>query len=208
VNHPRYSKAALTAALQSCAALVVVCVLTVGFMSSRRSAAEHRDDVAQQHIRGAKARLAQANEHRDLSEKYQDRYDQLMREGLAVRFDRAVAGDWFEAAIPPMVPGEIDHYVIGKDTPYAGPETADLSAFRVISHRLDFAATVSDEDQFADLTRSIGDRVPGTTAQEACSLARNRDSSGGAALLTVRCALIWYEFSAGNTDLAANSNGN
>jgi len=219
-THPRYSKAALTRTLQSCVALAVVCVLMVGFMNSRRTAAENRGVMAEQHVQSARARLDTANAHRELLAKYRDRYNLLIREGLTVRFDRAVAGDWFEAAIPRMAFGEIDGYVIGKNVPYAGPETAELSAFHVTSHRLDFSATVADEDEFADLMSSIGSRLPGTAAQEGCSLVRHSESTGssptpsggglkpgGDAVLAVRCALIWYEFSAGNADLAANSAG-
>ncbi|MDB6085706.1 MAG: hypothetical protein JWN43_3587 [Gammaproteobacteria bacterium] len=210
-NRPRYSKAALTRTLQSCGALVAICVVMVGFMSARRTAAENRGMMGEQHIHDARARLDTANAHRDLLANYGSRYDQLIREGLTVRFDRAVAGDWFEAAIPRMIFGEIDGYVIGKNMPYAGPETAELSAFHVISHRLDFAATVADEDEFTGLMSSLGSRLPGTAAQEGCSLTRHRESRGGSvepnggAMLAARCVLIWYEFSAGNADVAANS---
>jgi hypothetical protein len=176
-------------------------------MSTRRAAAEHRNELAEQRTQIARARLDRANENRTLIDTYRDRYDRLVSEGLLVRFDRAVAGDWFDAAIRTRRVGVIDDYVIGKDAPYAGPETAELTAFHVISHRLVFTATVADEDEFADLMNSIEKRVPGTTAQEACSLSRNRQSSGGAAPLAARCALIWYEFIPSNTDLAANAPG-
>jgi hypothetical protein len=207
MNRPRYSKAALKTTLQACTVLLAACVLIVGLMSTRRTAAEQRDALAEHHVQDARARIARANEHRELIEKYQDRYNQLVREGLTVRFDRAVAGDWFEAAIPALAVGAIDSYVIGKNMPYAGPETVELTAFRVVSHRLDFTATVADEDEFADLMSSIEKRVPGTTAEEACSLIRNRQSSGFAELLAAHCGLIWYEFTPSNTDLTANASG-
>jgi hypothetical protein len=207
MNRPRYSKAALRTTLQSCTVLVVVCALVVGLMSTRRTAAKHRDELAEHHVQNARVRLERAKEHRELIEKYQDRYNQLVREGLTVRFDRAVAGDWFEAAIPTTGFGAIDSYVIGKNAPYAGPEIDSLTAFRVVSHRLDFTATVADEDEFADLMSSIGKRVPGVTAQEACSLIRNRQSSGGAELLAAHCGLIWYEFTPSNAGLTANASG-
>jgi hypothetical protein len=208
MNRPRYSKAALKTTLQSCTVLVIVCVLLVGYMSTRRTAAQHRDELAEHHVQNARARLERANEHRELIEKYQDRYNQLVREGLKVRFDRAVAGDWFEAAIPAMAFGAIDYYVIGKNTPYAGPETVQLTAYRVVLHRLEFTATVADEDEFADLMSSIEKRLPGTTAQEACSLIRNRQPSGGVESLAAHCGLIWYEFTPGDTDLTADASGN
>jgi hypothetical protein len=207
MNSSRYSKAALKTTLQLCLGAVVACALVVAFMSQRLTAAQHRYELAEQLVRTARARLAQANEHRALIEQYEHRYEQLVREGLTVHFDRAVAGDWFEAAIPPTEFGAIDNYVIGKSAPYAGPETAGLSAFRVVAHRLDFTATVAHEDEFVDLMDTLEKRVPGTTAQEGCSLTRHRESSEGAETLAVGCALIWYEFTNDRAELAANSGG-
>jgi hypothetical protein len=204
MKSPRYSKAALKTTLQLCAASMIVCALLVGFMSTRRAAAERRSQRADQEIQAARGRLEQATDHRALIDKYQDRYQQLVREGLKVRFDRAVAGDWFEAAIPTTAAGLVDNYVIGKDSPFTGPETADLTAFRVVSHRLDFTANVAHEDEFADLMTTIERRVPGITAEEACALTRNRESAVGAQPLTVRCALVWYEFTTGSAEPAAN----
>lgn len=200
---PRYSKAALHRTLQCCAAAIVVCVLAAGFASARRTAAQHRNDLAAQSVRAARARLDRANEHRELIGKYADRYRQLVREGLLVRFDRAVASDWFEAAINAGNGARIDSYVIGKDALYMGSAAAQLTAFRVVSHRLDFNAAAADEDEFADLMRSIEKRVPGTTAQEACSVTRDRDSNE----LALHCALVWYEFAPSNTELAADQSG-
>jgi hypothetical protein len=204
MKSPRYSKAALKTTLQLCAASMIVCALLVGFMSTRRAAAERRSQRADQEIQAARGRLEQATNHRALIDKYQERYQQLVREGLKVRFDRAVAGDWFEAAIPTTAAGLVDNYVIGKDSPFTGPETADLTAFRVVSHRLDFTANVAHEDEFADLVTTIERRVPGITAEEACALTRNRESAVGAQPLTVRCALVWYEFTTSSADPAAN----
>ena len=200
---PRYSKAALHRTLQYCAAAIVVCVLAAGFASSRRTAAQHRNDLAAQGVRAARARLDRANEHRELIDKYADRYRQLVREGLLVRFDRAVASDWFEAAINAGNGARIDSYVIGKDALYVGSAAAELTAFRVLSHRLEFNAAAADEDEFADLMRSIEKRVPGTTAQEACSVTRDRDSDE----LALHCALVWYEFAPSNTELTADQSG-
>ena len=200
---PRYSKSALHRTLQCCAAAIVVCILAAGFASTRRTAAQQRNELAAQRVRAARARLDLANEHRVLIDKYRDRYQQLVREGLLVRFDRAVASDWVEAAINARNRVRIDRYVVGKDALYAGPDTAELSAFRVVSHRLEFNATAADEDEFADLMNSIEKRVPGTTAQEACSVARDR-SSGEAEELALHCALVWYEFAPSNTELTAN----
>jgi t-SNARE complex subunit (syntaxin) len=201
---PRYSKAALHRALQCCAAAIVVCVLAVGFVSARRTAAQQRNERATQRAQTAKSRLDAANQHRILIDKYRDRYQQLVSEGLLVRFDRAVASDWFEAAISAKNGARIDGYVIGKDALYAGPGTAELSAFRVVSHRLEFNATAADEDEFADLMNSIQKRVPGTTAQEACSVTRDRLSSGDAEALALHCALVWYEFAPSSTELTAS----
>jgi len=207
MNAPRYSKAALHRTLQCCVAAIVVCVLAVGFSSTRRTAAQHRNELAAQRVRAARTRLNLANEHRVLIDTYQNRYQQLVREGLLVRFDRAVAGDWFEAALSARSRATIDGYVIGKDALYAGPDTAGLSAFRVLSHRLEFNATAADEDEFADLMNSIEKRVPGTTAQEACSVVRDLESSGDPEALALHCALVWYEFAPSNTELTANQSG-
>jgi hypothetical protein len=204
---PRYSKAALHRTLQCCVAAIVICVLAVGFSSTRRTAAQHRNELAAQRVQAARSRLDRANEHRVLIDKYRDRYQQLVREGLLVRFDRAVASDWFEAAINARNGARIDSYVVGKDALYAGPDTAELSAFRVVSHRLEFNATAADEDEFADLMNTIEKRVPGTTAQEACSVARDRQSSGDAEALALHCTLVWYEFAPSNTELTANQAG-
>jgi hypothetical protein len=204
MKSPRYSKAALQITLQLCVASIVVCALMVGSMSTRRAAAERRSLLADQEIQNARSRLERATDHRALIDKFADRYRQLVREGLNVRFDRAVAGDWFEAAIPTTAVGVVDGYVIGKNSPFSGPETADLTAFRVVSHRLDFSATVAHEDEFADLMTSIERHVPGTTAEEACSLTRNREWVVGARPLTVRCALVWYEFTTSSADPASN----
>jgi t-SNARE complex subunit (syntaxin) len=201
---PRYSKAALHRTLQCCAAAIVVCVLAVGFVSARRTAAQQRGERAAQRAQTAKSRLDIANQHRILIDKYRDRYQELVREGLLVRFDRAVASDWFEAALSAKNGARIDGYVIGKDALYAGPGTAELSAFRVVSHRLEFNATAADEDEFADLMNSIQKRVPGTTAEEACSVTRDRQSSGDAEALALHCALVWYEFAPSNTELTAS----
>jgi hypothetical protein len=183
---------------------MVVCVLAVGFVSARRTAAQQRGERAAQRAQTAKSRLDIANQHRVLIDKYRDRYQDLVREGLLVRFDRAVASDWFEAALSAENGARIDGYVIGKDALYAGPGTAELSAFRVVSHRLEFNATAADEDEFADLMNSIQKRVPGTTAEEACSVTRDRQSSGDAEALALHCALVWYEFAPSNTELTAS----
>jgi hypothetical protein len=203
----RYSKAALHRTLQVCAAALVVCVLAAGFASTRRTASEHRKELAAQGVRAARARLDRADEHRMLINKYADRYRQLVREGLLVRFDRAVASDWFEAAINAGNGARIDSYVIGKDAMYAGSDAAQLSAFRVVSHRLEFNATAADEDEFAGLMNSIEKRVPGATAQEACSVARERQPTGDADELALHCALIWYEFAPSNTEVTASQPG-
>lgn len=199
-----YSKAALGRTLQCCVAAVVICVLAIGFASTRQATAQHRSDVAEQGVRNARMRLARANEHRGLIDTYSGRFEQLVREGLLIRFDRAVAGDWFEAAIRGRHRALIDDYTIGKDALLTGPVTADLNAFRVVSHRLDFRATASDEDEFADLMNSIEKRLPGTTAQEGCSVSRVREAGSDGDALSLHCALVWYEFAPSNTDLAAN----
>lgn len=203
----RYSKAALRTTLQLCAAAIVVCVFAVGSMSTRRTAAEQRDALGTRHIQSARARLARASEQLSLIHRYQDRYRQLVREGLTVRFDRSVAGDWFDMAIHTIPVGAIDDYMIGKDVAYAGPETADLTAFRVVAHRLEFNASAADEDEFAELMSSLEKHVPGTTAQETCSLTRNRESTEGAPPLALKCALIWYEFTPSNAVLSATVAG-
>jgi hypothetical protein len=190
----RYSKASLRSTLLWCSAAVLACGLTAGFMNLWDARAAHQRELAAQGIHHARARIEQANAHRALIDQYKDRYASLLHEGLTVRFDRSVAGDWFDQAVRGVRSGVIGDYVIGKDIPYAGPETAQLAAFQVISHRLDFNATVADEDEFADLMGTIEKRVPGTTAQEACSLTRTLHSSDAEAELALHCSLVWYEF--------------
>jgi len=204
---PRYSKTALKRTLQWCAASVVVCVIAAGFASTRRTAAQHRHDLAAEHIQMARSRLNTANDHRVLIDDYGDRYAQLVREGLLIRFDRAVASDWFETALRARRGAVIGDYVIGKDALYGGAETAELTAFRIVAHRLDFNATLADEDEIADLMGSIEKRLPGTTAQEACSIARNPQARDDAEALNLHCALVWYEFAPSNTDLTASQSG-
>src|SRR5277367_2723996 len=156
----RYSEAALRTTLQLCAAAILACALTVGFASTRRTAAEQRNELGAQHIQSARARLARANDQLDLIEKYQGRYRQLVSEGVMVRFDRSIAGDWFDMAIGSSHAGSVDQYMIAKDVPYAGPETSGLTAFHVVAHRLEFDAGVADEDAFVELMSSIQKHVP------------------------------------------------
>jgi hypothetical protein len=52
--------------------------------------------------------------------------------------------------------------------------------------------------------RSIETHVPGTTAQEACSLTR-AVASDSMQPLAVRCALVWYEFAPHDTVLEATA---
>jgi hypothetical protein len=203
----RYSKTALKMTLQGCAVSIVVCAIAVGFASTRRTAAQHRNELAAQQVHMARSRLDTANEHRVLIDDYGDRYAQLVREGLLIHFDRAVASDWFETALRARRGAVIEDYVIGKDALFGGSETAELTAFRIVSHRLDFSATAADEDEFADLMSSIQKRLPGTTAQESCSVARNRGSRDEAEGLSLHCALVWYEFAPSNTELTASQSG-
>jgi hypothetical protein len=189
----RYSSAALSMTIKGCVAAIVICVLLVGFMHSRRAASEQRSETAAQHIVIARAQLSRANERQALVEKYLGPYDRLVREGSMQRFDRAAAGDWFEAAIRGPGAAAVDSYLIGKDTPFSGAESAELTAFQIISHPLEFTAKVNNEDDFVELMRMIETRVPGTTAEEACSLTRGL-ASDSMEPLAVRCALVWYEF--------------
>jgi hypothetical protein len=207
LKYPRYSKTALTRTLQWCAASVVLCAVAVGFASSRQTAALHRHDLAAANVQVARSRLGMANEHRALIDEYGDRYAQLVREGLLIRFDRAVASDWFETDLPARHGAVIDGYVIGKDALFSGSEAAGLTAFRIVSHRLDFSASLADEDEFADLMSTIQKRLPGTTAQEACSVTRNVQARDYSDALNLHCALVWYEFAPSNTELAANQPG-
>jgi hypothetical protein len=200
----RYSQASLLATLRMCAGAVLVCALIVGFMSTRRAAAERRNEISAQRIREARGRLDRANESWTLVAAYANRYQELIREGLTARFDRAVAGDWFESALRARDLGVVDGYFIGKDVPYTGPESTGLTAFRIVSHRLEFTGTAADEDEVVDLMDSLENHVPGTTAQEACSLTRHRESNGGNELLELRCAMIWYEFAPNDNALTAN----
>jgi hypothetical protein len=202
----RYSAAALAATLKCCVAALIVCILLIGFMRAARRAAEHRNELASQRIQVARAHLDRANERRALVEQYLGPYNQLVQEGSMQRFDRAAAGDWFEAAIRGPVERAVDGYVIGKDAPYVGHENAELSAFRIVSHPLEFTATVEDEDEFADMMKSIETRLPGTTAEEACSLHHDRES-GRNEPLAVRCEVIWYEFAPHDAILGANARG-
>jgi hypothetical protein len=203
----RYTAAALTATIKYCVIALIVCILLIGSMRARRSAAEHRDEVAAQHIRTAKANLDRANERRALTEKYLAPYNRLVHEGSMQRFDRAAAGDWFEAAIRGPEDGAVEGYVIGKDVLYAGAENAELTAFRIISHPLEFTARVDDEDEFVDLMKSIEARLPGTSAAEACSLSRDRESGLKVEPLAVRCNVVWYEFAPPDAALSANAGG-
>ncbi len=190
----RYTAAALAATIRYCVVALIVCMLLIGFMRARRSAAEHRDDLAAQHIRMARAHVDSANERRALTQRYLGPYQRLVREGSLQRFNRAAAGDWFEAAIRGPARSAVDGYVIGKDVPYAGTESAELTAFRIISHPLEFTAKVDDEDEFVDLMKSIETRLPGTSAAEAL-LAEPRSRFGPELEpLAVRCNVVWYEF--------------
>jgi hypothetical protein len=202
----RYSAAALAATLKCCVAALIVCILLIGLMRARRSAAEQRNELASQHIQIARAHLDRANERRALVEQYLGPYNRLVQEGSMQRFDRAAAGDWFEAAVRGPVGRSVDGYVIGKDAPYAGDENAGLTAFRIISHPLEFTATVDDEDEFAAIMKSIETRLPGTTAEEACSLTHDHES-GRNEPLAARCKVIWYEFAPNDTVLSANAQG-
>jgi hypothetical protein len=207
MKSPRYSAAALATTMKYCVGAILVCVLLIGFVRARRSAAEQRNALAAQHIQVARERLEHANQYRALVEKYLGPYNRLVREGSLRRFDRAAAGDWFEAAIKGQQDGAVDSYSIGKDAPFAGTEGAELTAFRIISHPLEFAATVPDEDEFAALMTSIASQVPGTTSLEACSLALDR-KTGRVEPLAVRCSLVWYEFAPNDGALAVNTAGN
>jgi len=200
----RYSSAALSMTIKSCVAAIVICALLVGFMHTRRAAAEQRNELAAQHIVIARAHLSRANERQALVEKYLGPYDRLVREGSMQRFDRAAAGDWFEGAIRGPGAAAVDSYLIGKDTPFSGAESAELTAFQIISHPLEFTAKVNNEDDFVELMRSIETRVPGTTAEEACSLTRGL-ASDSMEPLAVRCALVWYEFAHHDTVLEAST---
>ena len=201
----RNTAAALAATIKYCGAGLIVCILLIGIMRARRSAAEHRDDLAAQHIRIARANVGLANERRALSEKYLAPYNLMVHEGSMQRFDRAAAGDWFEAAIRGPQDGAVDGYVIGKDVPYVGVENAELTAFRIISHPLEFTAKLDDEDEFVDLMKSIESRLPGTNAAEACSLSRDRESGLSMEPLAVRCNVVWYEFAPADAALSANA---
>jgi hypothetical protein len=201
----RNTAAALAATFKYCVAALIVCVVLIGIMRARRSVAEHRDELAAQHIRVARASLDRANERRALTEKYLAPYNRLVQEGSMQRFDRAAAGDWFEAAIRGPEEDAVDAYMIGKDVPYAGAESAELTAFRIISHPLEFTAKVDDEDEFVALMKSIETRLPGTSAAEACSLSRDRESGLSVEPLAVRCSVVWYEFAPADAALSANA---
>lgn len=203
----RYTAAALAATIRYCVVALIVCMLLIGFVRARRSAAEHRDDLAAQHIRMARAHVDSANERRALTQRYLGPYQRLVREGSLQRFNRAAAGDWFEAAIRGPASSAVDGYAIGKDIPYAGTESAELTAFRIISHPLEFTAKVDDEDEFVALMKSIETRLPGTSAAEACSLSRDRDSGLKLEPLAVRCNVVWYEFAPSDAALGANAPG-
>jgi hypothetical protein len=207
INTSRYTAAALAATIRYCALALVVCTLFIGFMRARLHAAQYRNDLAAQHIRMARAHVDRANERRALTEKYLGAYKRLVREGSMQRFDRAAAGDWFEAAIRGAADGAVDGYVIGKDVPYAGAENAELTAFRIISHPLEFTAKVDDEDEFVELMKSIETRLPGTSAAEACSLSRDRESGLRLEPLAARCSVVWYEFAPADAALSANAPG-
>jgi hypothetical protein len=201
----RNTAAAFATTIKYCVAALLVCILLIGVMRTRRSAAEHRDELAAQHIRMARANLDRANERRALTEKYLAPYKLMVHEGSMQPFDRAAAGDWFEAAIRGPKDGAVDGYMIGKDVSYAGVENAELTAFRVISHPLEFTAKVDDEDEFVELMKSIETRLPGTSAAEACSLSRERESGLRTEPLAVRCNVVWYEFAPPDAALSANA---
>lgn len=203
----RNTAAALAATLKYCVVALLVCILLIGIMRTRRSAAEHRDALAAQQIRIARTNLERANLRRALTEKYLVAYNRMVHEGAMQRFDRAAAGDWFEAAIRGAPDGLVDGYTITKDVPYAGAENAGLTAFRIVTHPLEFTAKVDDENEFVDLMRSIETRLPGTSAAESCSLSRERESGLSAEPLAVRCNVIWYEFAPSGATLSANAAG-
>lgn len=207
IKDSRYSAAALAATIRYCALVLVISALLIGFTRARLHVAEHRNDLAAQLIRMARAHVDQANERRALTEKYLVAYKRLIQEGSMQRFDRAAAGDWFEAAIRGPQDGSVDGYVIGKDVNYAGAENAELTAFRIISHPLEFTAKVDDEDEFVELMKSIETRLPGTSAAEACSLSRDRESGLRIEPLAARCSVVWYEFAPADAALSANVPG-
>jgi hypothetical protein len=207
IKNSHYSAAALAATIRYCAVVLAVCALLIGFTRARLHLAEQRNDLAAQLIRMARAHVNRANERLELTEKYLIAYERLIQEGSMQRFDRAAAGDWFEAAIRGPQEGAVDGYVIGKDVPYAGVETAALTAFRVVSHPLEFTAKVADEDEFVELMKSIETRLPGTSAAEACSLGRDRESGLRIAPLAARCSVVWYEFTPADAALSANVPG-
>lgn len=207
ITQSRNTAAALAATLKYCVIALIVCILLIGMMRARRSAAEHRDELAAQHIRVARANLDRANERRALTEKYLAPYNRMVHAGSMQRFDRAAAGDWFEAAIRGAEDGAVESYMIGKDVPYAGAENTELTAFRIISHPLEFTAKVGDEDEFVDLMKSIETRLPGTSAAESCSLSRDRESGLKVEPLAVKCNVVWYEFAPPDAALSANAGG-
>jgi hypothetical protein len=167
---------------------------------TRLTAAEHGNELAARHIRAGRGQLDSVNERRTLIGQYLGAYHRLVHEGSLQRFDRAAAGDWFEAAVSRLRALSVDSYVIGKDAPFAGAEAGELTAFRIVSHPLEFTATVENEDEFAELMRTIETQLPGTTAEEACSITRERNTSR-VEPLAVRCTVVWYEF-APTTDAA------
>jgi hypothetical protein len=207
MKSPRYSSAALTTTIKCCVAAIFACALLVGFMRTRLTAAEQRNELAAQHIRTGRAHLESVNERRMLIGQYLSAYDRLVHEGALQRFYRAAAGDWFEAAVSGLRVASVDSYVIGKDAPFAGAEAGELTAFRIVSHPLEFTATVANEDEFAELMRSVETKMPGTTAEEACSMTRERDT-GQVEPLAVHCTVVWYEFAPpADAALAVNTAG-
>jgi len=81
IKNSHYTAAALAATIRYCALVLVVCALLIGFTRARLHVAEHRNDLAAQLIRMARAHVDQANERRAVTEKYLVAYKRLIKEG-------------------------------------------------------------------------------------------------------------------------------
>jgi len=55
--------------------------------------------------------------------------------------------------------------------------------------------------------KSIEARLPGTSAAEACSLSRDRESGLKIEPLALRCNVVWYEFAPPDAALSAKAGG-
>jgi hypothetical protein len=199
----RNTKASLTAFLRGCAALLAVFALLAygAHVRDRRSALQEQQIEVQ--LMSARARLRDTDEKVKTVRTYIDRYQDLRQNGVLVPVDRAVNGDWFDAAITALRGGAVDSYVIGREQAFTGGELTGLTAYRVVSRRLDFKAAVRHEDEFAELMSTLAAKLPGIATFEGCALTLDTRNDASVHGLAASCGIVWYEYYKSDSDVAS-----